>query len=104
MSSSAEKGNAAAENGHPSSLEEQESEIYDRQMRLWGEEAQKRMSKSSVLFAGFGGLAAETAKNLVLAGLHAILQVQRMNLGPHVGNILVAHSNSVCFFVPRIAR
>ena len=42
---------------------------YDRQIRLWGMETQMRMSTTRVLLAGAGGLAAEVAKNLVLAGV-----------------------------------
>lgn len=36
-----------------------ESAVYDRQIRLWGLEAQKRMQESKVLFVGFGALQAE---------------------------------------------
>lgn len=46
-----------------------ESERYDRQIRLWGAEAQSRLVKARVLMAGMAGLHAEAAKNLVLAGL-----------------------------------
>ena len=46
-----------------------ESERYDRQIRLWGAEAQSRLVKARVLIAGLAGLHAEAAKNLILAGL-----------------------------------
>ncbi|CAM9534387.1 unnamed protein product [Chrysoparadoxa australica] len=55
-------------------LREREAEIYDRQIRLWGVEAQQRMSSSKVLFAGFSGACAEASKNLVLAGFNATIQ------------------------------
>lgn len=42
---------------------------YDRQVRLWGLDAQQRLGKAKVLMVGLGGLAAEVAKNVVLAGL-----------------------------------
>lgn len=42
---------------------------YDRQIRLWGMETQLRMTTTRVLICGAGGLAAEVAKNLVLAGV-----------------------------------
>ena len=46
----------------------QESEIYDRQIRLWGIEAQQRLQSSRMLLCGrFSATAAEVAKNLVLA-------------------------------------
>jgi ubiquitin-like 1-activating enzyme E1 A len=50
-----------------------ESERYDRQIRLWGKEAQGRMQKSRVLIVGLGGLNCEAVKNLVLAGLSVTL-------------------------------
>ncbi len=49
-------------------------ERNDRQIRLWGIEAQNRLSSSKILFSGMTGAAAETAKNLVLAGVHAVVQ------------------------------
>lgn len=63
-----------AESWQESSLNEAEAELYDRQLRLWGFEAQQRMQKSKILFCGFRGLFAETAKNLVLAGMNVTLQ------------------------------
>jgi hypothetical protein len=42
-----------------SSLNEAEAELYDRQLRLWGFEAQQRMQKSKILFCGIRGLFAE---------------------------------------------
>jgi len=35
------------------------SEVYDRQIRLWGLEAQKRMQEARVLFCGLRALGAE---------------------------------------------
>lgn len=37
-------------------INEDESEQYDRQIRLWGVEAQQRMSGSRVLFSGINGV------------------------------------------------
>ena len=42
-----------------SELTEKEAAIYDRQIRLWGVEAQKRMQNSRVLFCGFRATNAE---------------------------------------------
>jgi ubiquitin-like 1-activating enzyme E1 A len=54
------------------SLTEQDAEIYDRQIRLWGVEAQQRLQSSRVLMAGtFSTTSAEISKNLVLAGFSA---------------------------------
>nr|CAB3265847.1 SUMO-activating enzyme subunit 1-like [Phallusia mammillata] len=45
---------------------------YDRQIRLWGLDAQKRLRKANVLVAGIGGLGSEVVKNIVLAGIDSI--------------------------------
>lgn len=50
-------------------LSDEEAAIYDRQLRIWGIEAQTRMRASRVLLIGMGGLAAEIAKNVVLTGV-----------------------------------
>lgn len=50
-----------------------EAEVYDRQIRLWGLEAQKRMKDSVVLVAGINGVNAEVVKNLVLSGIGVCL-------------------------------
>ena len=42
---------------------------YDRQIRLWGLDAQKNIAKARVLILGANGLANEIAKNLVLSGV-----------------------------------
>jgi len=55
-----------------SEITKQEFEQYDRQIRLWGIDAQKRLRKSKVLLIGMGGLGAEIAKNLVLSGIDSI--------------------------------
>jgi len=49
-----------------------EIEQYDRQIRLWGLDAQKRLRKANVLVIGLGGLGSEVVKNVVLAGVHSI--------------------------------
>lgn len=54
-------------------LTEKEAEIYDRQIRLWGVEAQRRMRASRVLISGLNALGTEVAKNIVLAGVSATL-------------------------------
>ena len=49
-----------------------EAEVYDRQIRLWGVEAQKRLRSARVLVSGVCGLGAEVIKNLVLAGVKSV--------------------------------
>lgn len=53
-------------------ITEDQAAIYDRQLRVWGAEVQKRLTSARVLIAGFGGLAAEIAKNIVLAGVGSV--------------------------------
>ncbi|TDH69337.1 hypothetical protein CCR75_001384 [Bremia lactucae] len=50
-----------------------EAAVYDRQMRLWGVEAQKRLQRSHVLVSGLTALGSELVKNLVLAGIGVTL-------------------------------
>lgn len=51
-----------------------EAAVYDRQMRLWGVEAQQRLQRSHVLVAGLSALGSELAKNLALSGMAVTLQ------------------------------
>ncbi|KAM7398887.1 hypothetical protein PAMP_018192 [Pampus punctatissimus] len=53
-------------------ISEEEAAQYDRQIRLWGLDAQKRLRGSRVLLVGLGGLGAEVAKNLILAGVKGL--------------------------------
>mmetsp|Transcript_194 Transcript_194/g.384 ORF Transcript_194/g.384 Transcript_194/m.384 type:complete len:326 (-) Transcript_194:291-1268(-) len=56
-------------------ISDTEAAQYDRQIRLWGLEAQKRISEARVLLAGMDGLNTEVCKNLVLAGVgHVVIQ------------------------------
>lgn len=53
-------------------LTNDEAELYDRQIRLWGAHAQAKIRDSSVLMLGFTGTASEVAKTLVLAGIKSL--------------------------------
>ncbi|KAH9519465.1 SUMO-activating enzyme subunit 1 [Bulinus truncatus] len=53
-------------------ITEDEAELYDRQIRLWGLDAQRRLRASSVLLIGLKGLGSEVAKNIILSGIKAI--------------------------------
>ncbi|KAG7533722.1 Ubiquitin-activating enzyme [Arabidopsis thaliana x Arabidopsis arenosa] len=53
-------------------LTEQETALYDRQIRVWGAGAQRRLSKSHVLVSGIKGTVAEFCKNIVLAGVGSV--------------------------------
>ena len=53
-----------------STIDADEARLYDRQIRLWGVEAQNRMKNSKVLVVGLRGLHTEVCKNIVLSGIH----------------------------------
>eukprot|EP00484_Ammonia_sp_Unknown_P030392 CAMPEP_0197034710 /NCGR_PEP_ID=MMETSP1384-20130603/12726_1 /TAXON_ID=29189 /ORGANISM="Ammonia sp." /LENGTH=453 /DNA_ID=CAMNT_0042464665 /DNA_START=35 /DNA_END=1396 /DNA_ORIENTATION=- len=62
-------------------LTAEETELYDRQIRAWGFDAQRRMRQSKILVVGLDGAGSETLKNLVLAGLGniTILENKKVN-------------------------
>ncbi|KAL8619613.1 hypothetical protein ACOMHN_019668 [Nucella lapillus] len=53
-------------------ITEDEAALYDRQIRLWGLDAQRRLRAASVLLIGLRGLGAEVAKNIVLSGIKSL--------------------------------
>ncbi|KZV44548.1 SUMO-activating enzyme subunit 1B-1-like [Dorcoceras hygrometricum] len=53
-------------------LTEQETALYDRQIRVWGADAQRRLSKSHILVSGLQGSVIEFCKNIVLAGVGSL--------------------------------
>eukprot|EP00045_Choanoeca_perplexa_P003612 m.32232 g.32232 ORF g.32232 m.32232 type:complete len:329 (+) comp12140_c0_seq1:45-1031(+) len=53
-------------------LNDKEATQYDRQIRLWGLDAQKRIRNTRVLFVGLRGFGVETCKNIVLAGVKSL--------------------------------
>lgn len=53
-------------------ISEDEAALYDRQIRLWGVDAQKKLLASKILLINMQGLGAEIAKNLVLSGINSL--------------------------------
>lgn len=53
-------------------ISQADAKQYDRQIRLWGAQAQQRLSESRVLLVGLSSLGAEVAKNVVLAGIKSL--------------------------------
>lgn len=53
-------------------LTEQETALYDRQIRVWGVDAQRRLSKAHILVSGMKGTVVEFCKNIVLAGIGSL--------------------------------
>lgn len=66
-------------------LTEEQKARYDRQIRVWGAEAQSRLQNAKVLVVGLNGLHPELVKNIVLAGVSVVLvdarTVQDADLG-----------------------
>ncbi|KAI9474767.1 E1 ubiquitin-activating protein aos1 [Coemansia sp. RSA 989] len=56
-----------------SEISKEEVALYDRQIRLWGMEAQNRLRSSTVRFEGINALTLEASKNLVLAGIGTLI-------------------------------
>ncbi|TPX72786.1 hypothetical protein SpCBS45565_g00091 [Spizellomyces sp. 'palustris'] len=61
-------------------ITKEEVDLYDRQIRLWGLEAQQRMRQAKILVAGVCGLSNEICKNLVLAGVGALTIMDGQNV------------------------
>lgn len=61
-------------------LTEQETELYDRQIRLWGLDSQKRIRTARVLLCGLNGLGAEVAKNVILGGVKSVTLLDHRNV------------------------
>jgi hypothetical protein len=58
--------------GPMAEISQADAKQYDRQIRLWGAQAQQRLSESRVLLIGISSLGAEVAKNIVLAGIKSL--------------------------------
>ncbi|CAE7262475.1 SAE1 [Symbiodinium natans] len=59
--------------------------VYDRQLRLWGVQAQQRLLNAKVLIWGMEGSNVEACKNLVLAGVSLTLRDHRTVTAADVG-------------------
>lgn len=53
-------------------LTDAETELYDRQIRLWGLESQKRIRAARIFISGLNGLGAEIIKNIILSGVKSV--------------------------------
>jgi len=56
--------------------------LYDRQIRLWGVQAQEKIRNANILLISMKALANEVAKNLVLAGIHSLTIVDHELVTP----------------------
>jgi ubiquitin-like 1-activating enzyme E1 A len=77
-------------------LSPEEAVLYDRQIRLWGVEAQGRLGKANILFCGFTAVQSEICKNLVLAGIKSVMiNDTRICEHAHTGAHLFLNRSSV---------
>lgn len=53
-------------------LSADEIALYDRQIRLWGAQAQERIRSANILLISLKALGTEIAKNLTLAGISSL--------------------------------
>ncbi|XP_010529098.1 PREDICTED: SUMO-activating enzyme subunit 1B-1-like [Tarenaya hassleriana] len=79
-------------------LTEQETALYDRQIRVWGADAQRRLSKSHILVSGVKGTVAEFCKNIVLAGVGSVTLVddRLVTEGVLNANFLIPPDENTC--------
>ena len=75
--------------------EEGTNKVYDRQIRLWGADAQRRIQASRVLFLGLGPANVELVKNLVLAGFSATIADHRKVDAASLGYNFFADAESI---------
>ncbi|PIN21175.1 NEDD8-activating complex, APP-BP1/UBA5 component [Handroanthus impetiginosus] len=84
---------------------------YDRQLRIWGEQGQTALEKSSICLLNCGPTGTETLKNLVLGGVGNITVVDgsKVELGDLGNNFLVDESSvgqskakTVCAFLQEL--
>ena len=68
---------------------------YDRQIRVWGAEAQKRIQTSKVFVCGLDGLHVELVKNIVLAGMHLTVHDSNVLLNDHLAYNFFATINDL---------
>ncbi|XP_047067485.1 SUMO-activating enzyme subunit 1A-like isoform X2 [Lolium rigidum] len=83
--------------GAEEELTAQETALYDRQIRVWGVDAQKRLSKAHVLVCGVNGTTIEFCKNIVLAGVGSLsLMDDRVVTADDLNsNFLIPHDESI---------
>ncbi|GME46552.1 putative sumo activating enzyme protein [Neofusicoccum parvum] len=65
-------GEVVASIARAQTISADEIALYDRQIRLWGVQAQERLRSANVLLISIKALANEVAKNLVLAGIKSL--------------------------------
>jgi ubiquitin-like 1-activating enzyme E1 A len=60
-----------------------ETKLYDRQIRLWGMDAQKRLRTARILVINLNGLSNEVLKNICLAGVASLTIADSGSVSSH---------------------
>lgn len=68
-------GSEVTQQANGNSLSADDIALYDRQLRLWGMEAQQKIQSANIVLITMKALANEIAKNLVLAGIGSLTVV-----------------------------
>ncbi|KAJ8612275.1 hypothetical protein CTAYLR_002942 [Chrysophaeum taylorii] len=72
-----------------------ENLVYDRQIRLWGAEAQTKIGATRALLCGIRGVNVEVCKNLVLAGVAVTLVDDAIMSNADLGTNFLAGADGV---------
>eukprot|EP00820_Chromera_velia_P020619 Cvel_29267.t2-p1 / transcript=Cvel_29267.t2 / gene=Cvel_29267 / organism=Chromera_velia_CCMP2878 / gene_product=SUMO-activating enzyme subunit 1, putative / transcript_product=SUMO-activating enzyme subunit 1, putative / location=Cvel_scaffold3972:3162-4111(+) / protein_length=316 / sequence_SO=supercontig / SO=protein_coding / is_pseudo=false len=85
------------QNGDVKMTAPNETTLYDRQIRLWGVEAQMKLSQARGLILGLSSVNIETAKSLILAGISLSLHEQKKATEEDLGyNFLLSDRGDNC--------
>lgn len=68
--------------GFSEKITEDEAALYDRQIRLWGMDCQKRLREAKFFIIGLNGVGAEIVKNLTLSGVKSITILDNSEVKP----------------------
>jgi ubiquitin-like 1-activating enzyme E1 A len=61
----------------------EEAKQYDRQIRLWGINSQRKLRNANILLINISGLSCEILKNIVLSGINKITLVDNATVKQH---------------------
>eukprot|EP01013_Petalomonas_cantuscygni_P021184 TRINITY_DN4024_c0_g1_i2.p1 TRINITY_DN4024_c0_g1~~TRINITY_DN4024_c0_g1_i2.p1 ORF type:complete len:465 (+),score=37.75 TRINITY_DN4024_c0_g1_i2:54-1397(+) len=73
-------------------LSRDEQKRYDRQLRVWGADGQRKLGDTHVLVVGAGPLGLEVAKNLVLAGVGLLTLSDSLSVASADVNTIIEHT------------
>lgn len=77
------------------SLSHEESELYDRQIRLWGSDTQAKLRTAAVLLLNFDQVSADIAKNLALSGMKLSIRDCGVVGESHVATVFLCRETDV---------